>query len=115
MRKLGAATCDWQVVALKRGLMARGHGKQADLPVLGWYSNTLHAHGAPLPRGQLLPAGHGVDSPEPAGQKQPGAQGIGGEEDAGGQKKPGGQSPQPPVPLTKNPERQLERSTSTAL
>ena len=62
-----------------------------------------------------MPGGQGVGSPERAGQKQPGAQGAGGEEDAGAQKKPEGQDWQTPVPLMKKPERQPERSTSTAL
>ena len=58
MRKLEAATCDWQVTALNLGLTARGQGRQTNAPVSGWYSNTLHAHGTPLLAGQLLPAGH---------------------------------------------------------
>jgi hypothetical protein len=56
------------VVALKRGLTARGQGRQVEALVKGWYSNTLHAHGAPLPRGQLLPAGHATPVEDCCGQ-----------------------------------------------
>ena len=71
MRELEAAACDWQVVALNLRLTARGQARQVDAPVLGSYSNTLHAHGTSLPTGQLLPAGHSMPEEDCGGQYKP--------------------------------------------
>ena len=71
MRGLEAATCDWQVVALNLGLTASGQGSQVDCPGSAWYSYALQAHGAALPRGQLLPGGHGSPDTDSRGQYLP--------------------------------------------
>ena len=71
MRGLDAAACDWQVVALNLGLTASGQGSQVDCPGSAWYSYALQAHGAALPRGQLLPGGHGSPDTDSRGQYLP--------------------------------------------
>ena len=71
MRVLEAAACDWQVVALNLGLTASGQASQVDFPASAWYSNALQAHGAALPRGQLLPGGHGSPDTDCRGQYLP--------------------------------------------
>ena len=100
MRKLEAAACDWQVVALNLGLTERGQGRQTDLPESGWYSNTLHAHGAPLPTGQLLPAGHVTPVVEDCcGQYSPAGQALHTEEPGSGAKVEGAQGEHDSAPV----------------